>query len=391
MAISFIKLDIKPNPLKNTMKPRSNPFAAVAIALVSATTLHAAPLYWDGNDTTADANGGFGTWDTTLTNWDTAATAGTSVAWPSTSTGDDDASFGGTGGAVTIAAAGITANSVTFTAASYILGGGKLTLDGIDPDGAGPLLPPAPVISAAPGFNTKSATINAAIASPIGLSKTGGSTLTLGGDLSEIVGNLTIDGAITSPINNAAGIQIQSGVSVAGLTGIDIKNNSFLALAGVSLASTTPIILNGGGGNQAPQGAIRGTSGVNTVAGNISINDANVRIGNTGTSTTFSGAITAADPAYGILVRIGSNQGVLLTNTTGNSWGGTTNLGEGSLYCAPGALPTATNLSVGSSAGGDFGTNGTNNDGLLVRSPLMSTTDLIAPTTKFYRVDDITR
>ncbi len=340
------------------MKSRSNPFLVVSLALVSATTLHATTLYWDGNDTTANADGGAGTWDTVTTNWDDAPTAGTSVAWPSTSTGDDDASFGVAGGAVTIAAPGVTANSVTFTAASYVVGGSPLILDGIDPDGAGPLLPPAPVISAGPGSNTQSATISSNIISANGLSKTGGSTLTLGGDLSGIVGALTIDGAITSPVNNAAGIQLQSGVSTAGLTGVDIKNNSFLALGGVSLGAGTPVILNGGGGNQAPQGAIRGTAGANTIAGNVTINDAAVRIGNTGTSTTFSGPITAANPAHGILIRIGSNQGVILTNA-GNSWGGTTNLGEGSLYCAPGALPSTTNLSVGTSAGGDFGTNGT--------------------------------
>lgn len=340
------------------MKTRFNPFLALAFSLVASTTLPAAVLYWDGNDTTADANGGAGTWDTTTTNWDDAATAGNSVTWPSVSTGDDDASFGGTGGAVTIQAAGITANSVSFTTASYVVGGGKLTLDSIDPDGAGPLPAPAPVIAAGPGSNTQSATINAPIASPKGLSKTGGSTLVLGGDLSEVVGNLTIDGAITSPANNAAGIQLQSGVSTAGLTGIDIKNNSFLALAGVSLASTTPIILNGGGGNQAPQGAIRGTAGNNTIEGAVSINDSAVRIGNTGTSTTFNGPITAVNPTHGLLVRIGSNQGVILTNTS-NSWGGSTTLGEGSLYCAPGALPSTSSLALGTSLAADYGTNGT--------------------------------
>ena len=241
---------------------------------------------------------------------------------------------------MTLLEPGITANNVTFAAASYILSGAKLSLDSIDPDGVGPLLPPAPSITAGPTSDTQSTTINAAINAPNGLTKNGGSTLTLGGDLSEVVGKLTIDGAVTSPTNNNSGIQLQSGVSTSGLTSIDIKNNSFLALGGVALESSTPITLNGGGGNKAPQGAIRGTSGNNTVAGPVTINDANGRIGNTGTSTTFSGPITAVNPANGILIRIGSNQGVILTNPE-NSWGGTTNLGEGSLYCAPGALPAS--------------------------------------------------
>lgn len=331
----------------NSMKTRFNPFLILAVALATGTSLPAAILYWDGADTNADANGGAGNWDTTTNNWDDAATAGNPLTWPTTSTGDEDASFGTPGGAVVIQAGGITANSLTFTAASYILSGGKLTLDGT-----------TPTITAGPGSNTQSATINSAIASPSGLIKGGGSTLVLGGDLSGVVGTLTIDGAITSPINNNAGIQLQAGVSTAGLTNIDIKNNSFLALAGNSLPATTSIILNGGGGNQAPQGAVRGTSGNSTIAGPVLINDSAVRIGNTGTSTTFSGAITAATSTHGLLIRIGSNQGVILTNT-GNSWGGTTTLGEGSLYCAPGALPATSNLSVGTSAGADFGTNGT--------------------------------
>ncbi len=347
------------------MKPRSNPFLVLALTLaVLPTTLSAAIFTWDTTSGDSAIVGGIGTWNTTATtpgpvntNWTTDVGV-TNISWPATSSGDDDALFGGTGGAVTIESPGITANSVTFTSASYVIGGSPLTLDSLDPDGAGPLLPPAPNISAGPGSNTQSATINANIISANGLSKTGGSTLTLGGDLSGVVGTLTIDGAVTSPANNAAGIQLQSGVSTSGLTGIDIKNNSFLALGGVSLGASIPIILNGGGGNNAPQGAVRGTAGANTVAGNITINDANVRIGNTGTSTTFSGPITAVNPVHGILIRIGSNQGVILTNT-GNSWGGTTNLAEGSLYCAPGALPATPNLSIGASAGAEFGTNGT--------------------------------
>ena len=98
------------------MKPRSNPFAAVAIALVSATTLHATSYYWDGTDTTAavaDANGGAGAWDTTLTNWNTAATAGSAIAWPSTGT-DNDGVFGTPAGLVTIDAGGVSANDLTF-------------------------------------------------------------------------------------------------------------------------------------------------------------------------------------------------------------------------------------------------------------------------------------
>ena len=339
------------------MKTRRNPFLVLALGITSLSSIHASVLTWDTVSDDSNLTGGTGSWDTASPGWSTDAGL-TNITWPETSTGDDDALFSGTGGLVTILEPGITANNVTFSSASYILSGAKLSLDSIDPDGVGPLLPPAPSITAGPTSHTQSATISADIDSPNGLTKSGGSTLTLGGDLSGIIGNLTIEGAVISPINNNSGIQLQSGVSTSGLTSIDIKNNSFLALANVSLESSTAITLNGGGGNQAPQGAIRGTSGNSTIAGPVTINDANVRIGNTGTSTTFSGPITAVNPAHGILIRIGSNQGVSLTNPE-NSWGGTTNLGEGSLYCAPGALPASTSLGIGSSAGADFGTNGT--------------------------------
>lgn len=339
------------------MKTRRNPFLVLALGITSLSSIHASVLTWDTVSDDSNLTGGTGSWDTASPGWSTDAGL-TNITWPETSTGDDDALFSGTGGLVTILEPGITANNVTFSSASYILSGAKLSLDSIDPDGVGPLLPPAPSITAGPTSHTQSATISADIDSPNGLTKSGGSTLTLGGDLSGIIGNLTIEGAVTSPVNNNSGIQLQSGVSTSGLTSIDIKNNSFLALANVSLESSTAITLNGGGGNQAPQGAIRGTSGNSTIAGPVTINDANVRIGNTGTSTTFSGPITAVNPAHGILIRIGSNQGVSLTNPE-NSWGGPTNLGEGSLYCAPGALPASTSLGIGSSAGADFGTNGT--------------------------------
>lgn len=77
-----------------------------------------ATLYWDGGTTSIAGNGngasdgGVGTWDLTLLNWD----AGTSphVAW----TAGNDAVFGGTAGAVTLGAA-VSANSLTFSSGSY--------------------------------------------------------------------------------------------------------------------------------------------------------------------------------------------------------------------------------------------------------------------------------
>ncbi len=166
------------------MKPRSNPFLAISLALISATTLQATTLYWDGTDTTAavpDANGGAGTWDTTLTNWNNAATAGSPAAWPSTSTLDDDAFFGVTGGAVVIDAGGITANQITFDVADYSLSGGTLTLDG-----------------SSPGIVANgNATIGSIISGAAGLVKSGAATLTLTAS-NNYTGTTSIGGGIVA-------------------------------------------------------------------------------------------------------------------------------------------------------------------------------------------------
>lgn len=62
--------------------------------------LHATAFYWDGSDTGANAQGGTGIWDTSTTNWDTAATAGTDTAFTSGAT--SQVVFGGTAGTVTL-------------------------------------------------------------------------------------------------------------------------------------------------------------------------------------------------------------------------------------------------------------------------------------------------
>ena len=55
--------------------------ATIGGILGVAPPLRAQSLYWDGADTDSNANGGTGTWDNTLANWDTAATAGANAVW----------------------------------------------------------------------------------------------------------------------------------------------------------------------------------------------------------------------------------------------------------------------------------------------------------------------
>jgi autotransporter-associated beta strand protein len=56
--------------------------------------------YWDGNDTTANADGGAGTWDTSSSNWDDAETSGSSVTWDADNTDNDTAVLDGSSGTV---------------------------------------------------------------------------------------------------------------------------------------------------------------------------------------------------------------------------------------------------------------------------------------------------
>jgi autotransporter-associated beta strand protein len=332
------------------MKLRSNPFGCLALSIVSATSLQAATLYWDGNDTSANADGGLGAWDTATSNWDDAASAGNPASWPAASTGDDDAVFGGVAATVTIDAAGVTANDLTFSTASYIVAGGVLTLDSLDPDGPDPLPAPAPVVT-----NGVAATINANLAGSLGLTKSGNGTLTLGGTNSSLSGALTVSGA-TSGVNG--GIVINGSAALGSFSSIDIQNNSFINLANVTIPSSIPVKIAGGGGTGAPEGVIKGSSGANVVAGAITLDNSTVRVGNLGTSLTISGAMTApVASGYGLLIRKANNAGVIFSNT-GNYWEGATSLADGSAYFQAGTLPATTNLVMAGSASTWFETNG---------------------------------
>jgi hypothetical protein len=114
------------------LKPRLS-FPAIA-AICIAQLADAGTLEWAGS-TTGLESGSSDTWDTNTTaNWWDGASL---VNWPAPGGTDDDAVFGGTAGAVTIAAGGVTARDVTFNASGYTLTGGTLhrkhhdTLNGI--------------------------------------------------------------------------------------------------------------------------------------------------------------------------------------------------------------------------------------------------------------------
>lgn len=110
--------------MKPTIALRSFLFGGTLLAATP--MLHAATLYWDGTDTTANADGGSGTWNNTAgnTNWDTLATAGVNSIWTN---GAHSAVFGGTAGTVTlgtgVTVGGTSPVAIAFNTSGYIVGG----------------------------------------------------------------------------------------------------------------------------------------------------------------------------------------------------------------------------------------------------------------------------
>jgi fibronectin-binding autotransporter adhesin len=133
----------------------------VALAAAVCSPGFAAQYWWDPGQGGVTPTGGTGAWDTSSSQWSNGATDG---AWPNGNPNADQATFGGTGGMVTLTStATIYANRLTFTTGSYSLTGGTLSLSGtavIDTGGYG-------------------ATINSILAGTTGFTKLGTATLTL--------------------------------------------------------------------------------------------------------------------------------------------------------------------------------------------------------------------
>ena len=105
------------------MKPRINRIFFSLIVIGSAAIAQAASFTWNGS-TTGGLTGVSNIWDTTSANWTVAG-----PIWPAVSTLDDDATFAGTAGTVTMGS-GVAANDLTFSTAGYKIDGGILTLNG---------------------------------------------------------------------------------------------------------------------------------------------------------------------------------------------------------------------------------------------------------------------
>ena len=246
------------------MKPSPNPFlcpascvAALALSTVSAL---AVPLYWDGNDTTANADGGSGTWNTTTTNWDTATTGGTNSAW--TTFGNTDvANFGGTGGTVTLGAnlgpTGAYPNAINVTAGNYVIdqAGFELSFRGT-----------AITVSAGATLEIKGGTIplqnngslsvsgnnalkiSSKISGGIGVAKIGGGDVTLTNDTNDFTGNLAGQNGGNLYLSSIKNSGVASAAGAGSIVGTGLNNAIVYTGTGDSTNRTFNLF---GGGSEA--------------------------------------------------------------------------------------------------------------------------------------------
>ncbi|MEK7950103.1 beta strand repeat-containing protein [Luteolibacter soli] len=320
------------------MTQRQTLLALAAMTSLSATPVLALSLYWDGTNTTPDADGGAGTWDTATTlNWDTAATAGSDAVWPATGT-DNDAVFAGAGGAVTIPTNGVVANDLSFQSTGYTVSGDPLTLN------------------AATNNITVAGGVTAAISVPV--TATAGNVNVVG------TGTLDLSGAYAGSARN---------FTVSSAT-VNLSSPTFAIkkfIVGAIIGTTTPATLNLNGGTVTTSGDYVGigdgiSATLNVQGGNLTLGAAttalflgtntntvgtlnitsgsvNVNSGPLNVGTGYNGAQTTA--STGILTISGTgaynhNSGsqVKLTNSANQT--GTVNLLAGGTFSINGQAIT---------------------------------------------------
>ncbi|MDD2600949.1 MAG: autotransporter-associated beta strand repeat-containing protein [Kiritimatiellae bacterium] len=328
-------------------------FTLIAVAsLACALNISAATLYWDGTDTSGNADGGSGIWNSSALNWKDAATGGSATLWSPAS----EAVFGGAAGIVTLGNS-ILADKIFFNVPGYEIAtaGYGLTLsvlagtEGFTKSGAGTLTVTGQ--GSYPGNITVSG----------GMLKLGASWSVLG-DANAAVGKLTVTSGATFDVagyyDTNYGLTLEGG-GTAGQgayinTGADTGSGR-IQFPNIALTADTTI---GGTGNFymiAPGYAANTLTlnghtltkvGMNTfhlvnttvTAGKVHIVEGGFGAINAGSSANRV-AVTLSDIAGASLVlnnrwmHIGSLAG-------GGSTGGGISLGSGDLYV--GALNTST-------------------------------------------------
>jgi len=320
----------------------------LAIASLPLSSLHSSTLTWDASGTSPSApTGGAGTWNTTGTNWSN----GTSdSAWNNSA--DNSAYFLGnlTAYAAITLAEPITVNSITF-------GGGGTNGYTIIGSGSNSLTVSSGVITV-----NRSSTIQASIAGSNGLTKTGGSsvTLTLGsvntytGATLVQNGNLRLDvsGALPTGTTMVLGkaetannttVDLRSSQTISGLT--TAGTGTAIITNNRSSVGTATLTINPDSGTAAADSLFSGTIQDGSSGGVIALTKAGSHTLTLTGANTYTGATTISG---GTLVIGVSGVGSLASTVTVKS--GATLSGSGSTSGNV-TIETGGNLAPGNSAG----------------------------------------
>ena len=256
----------------------------ICICLLTAANSQAVSLIWDPTFTVGVSGGGAGTWDTVtpLLNWYNAAVPG-DVAWIAGSDAVFGAPTGGTGGAVTVSSggAGVSVESLTFSANNYSIGGDKLILTG------------TPVIT-----TTNNATINSVIDGAIGFSKAGGGVLTLAAATGNTYAGATTITAGTLSYSNTNQLGNGSATNRIVFNGGGTLSPTAPMTEARGIDMTTAGTLNPGANAITLSGDLEGT-GALTLGGPGPVTLANT----SGTASTFSGIINLVTLQARVLYR----------------------------------------------------------------------------------------
>jgi autotransporter-associated beta strand protein len=179
-------------------------------------------LTWDANGTSA-GTGGAGTWDTTTqSQFKNGSSGATYLHWVNSSSGNaHTAVFGGTAGAVNVAAGGVIASGLSFDVNGYSITGNSVTLTGATPA--------VSVTNAA-----DAATITSTLSGSAGITKGGAGLLVL-------AGNNNYTGATTL----SSGV-LQVGSSGVGNTGTGAMNVSGGTLTGTGTVRASSVTFSNG-------------------------------------------------------------------------------------------------------------------------------------------------
>ena len=258
------------------------------------------PLYWDTNGATAGI-GGTGTWNSTSLNWNPTL-AGTGTA--QTADASKRLVFGGSGGTITVDAAGVAANIGMEFEAPYTLNGGTITVGNIATISAN-----APV------------TINAPIAGGSGLIKLGTDRLTLTNAANVFAGVISIN----------AGVLVVSGDSQLGAADNDV------VLSGGVLEPASTLVMNAGR-------ALSGNGGVKIHAGNTLTTQGTVNISDLDLSSDSAnhsaGGTLALNGGSNLLGNVTFSDPATVTSTTNLKLNG--NVTMGSSIAGPVAMSAPT-------------------------------------------------